>query len=117
MSIVVRGLCKHFGSLRAVDDVSFEIPSGGIVGLIGSNGAGKSTILRVLSTFLAPSLGEASIAGFDCVAEAARVRQSIGYLPEGLPGLNDARVEEYLKFRAQLKGVSHCDRRLEIDRV
>jgi ABC-2 type transport system ATP-binding protein len=117
MSIVVRGLCKQFGSLRAVDDVSFEIPSGGIVGLIGPNGAGKSTILRVLSTFLAPSAGMASIAGFDCAAEAAHVRQSIGYLPESLPGLNDARVDEYLAFRAQLKGVSRRDQRSEIDRV
>jgi ABC-2 type transport system ATP-binding protein len=117
MSIVVRELCKHFGSLRAVDDVSFEIPSGGIVGLIGPNGAGKSTILRILSTFLAPAAGEAFVAGFDCVAEAARVRQSIGYLPESLPGLNDARVDEYLTFRAQLKGISRRDRQSEIDRA
>jgi ABC-2 type transport system ATP-binding protein len=117
MSIVVRGLCRHFGPLRAVDNVSFEIPSGGIVGLIGSNGAGKSTILRILSTFLAPAAGEAFVAGFDCVAEAARVRQSIGYLPESLPTISDVRVEEYLCFRAQLKGVARRDRRSEIDRV
>ena len=117
MSIVVRGLCRHFGPLRAVENVSFEIPSGGIVGLIGPNGAGKSTILRILSTFLAPAAGEAFVAGFDCVAEAVRVRQSIGYLPESLPTISDVRVEEYLWFRAQLKGVVRRDRPSEVDRV
>jgi ABC-2 type transport system ATP-binding protein len=117
MSIVVQGLCRRFGSLRAVDAVSFEVPAGGIVGLIGLNGAGKSTVLRVLSTFLAPSAGRAWVAGFDCVAEAASVRKSIGYLPESLPGIHEARIEEYLWYRAQLKGITSRDRRSEIDRV
>src|SRR5437870_4353218 len=102
MSIVVCGLCKNFGWLQAVDRVSFEIPHGGIVGLIGPNGAGKSTILRILSTFLQPSAGCAQVAGFDCVADAGNVRQSIGYLPESLPAQSDVRIEEYLCFRAQL---------------
>ncbi|MGE5194584.1 MAG: ABC transporter ATP-binding protein [Deltaproteobacteria bacterium] len=116
MSIVVRNLCKAFGSLRAVDNVGFEIVSPGIVGLIGPNGAGKSTILRILATFLAPTAGYAAVAGCDCVTDAGRVRQSIGYLPESLPGQPDVRVEEYLSFRAQLKGVSRRDRRAELDR-
>lgn len=116
MSIVVRELCKSFGSLRAVDNVSFEIPSGGIVGLIGPNGAGKSTILRILTTFLSPTSGSAQIAGFDCGAEPQTVRKQIGYLPENPPAQADARVEEYLAFRAQLKGIARADRRNEIDR-
>src|SRR5262249_17250986 len=91
--------------------------SAGIVGLIGPNGAGKSTILRILSTFLSPDAGQAFVAGSDCIAEAARVRQSIGYLPESLPAIHDARVEEYLSFRAQLKGVVRRKARSEIDRV
>src|SRR5262249_57656757 len=94
MSIVVRGLCRHFGPLRAVENVSFEIPSGGIVGLIGSNGAGKSTILRILSTFLAPAAGAAFFARFDFVAQAARGRQSIGFLPPGLPANNHRPLHE-----------------------
>src|SRR5579872_5102925 len=92
MSIVVRGLCKSFGSLRAVDNVSFEIPFGGIIGLIGPNGAGKSTILRILTTFLAPTSGEAQIGGFDCGAEPQLVRKQLGYLPESPPAHADARV-------------------------
>jgi ABC-2 type transport system ATP-binding protein len=116
MSIVVRNLCKSFGPQRAVDNVSFAIPSSGITGLIGPNGAGKSTILRILATFLAPTAGSASVAGCDCVADAGGVRQSIGYLPESLPAQNEARVEEYLSYRAQLKGVARRGRRAEIDR-
>jgi len=116
MSIVVRGLCKSFGSLRAVDNVSFEIPFGGIIGLIGPNGAGKSTILRILTTFLAPTSGEAQIGGFDCGAEPQLVRKQLGYLPESPPAHADARVEEYLAFRARLKGIARADRALEIDR-
>ncbi len=116
MSIVVRNLCKTFGPLRAVDNVSFEIPAPGITGLIGPNGAGKSTILRILATFLAPTSGNAAVAGFDCVAQSASVRHAIGYLPESLPAQNEARVEEYLSFRAQLKGISRRERRAEIER-
>jgi ABC-2 type transport system ATP-binding protein len=116
MSIVVRELCKTFSALRAVDDVSFEIAPGGIVGLIGPNGAGKSTILRILATFLRPTSGRVAVGGFDGVADPARVRQCIGYLPESLPIQNQVRIEEYLWFRAQLKGVSRRGRGPEIDR-
>jgi ABC-2 type transport system ATP-binding protein len=116
MSIVVRNLCKVFGRLRAVDNVSFAIPAPGITGLIGLNGAGKSTILRILATFLTPTSGSAAVAGCDCVARAASVRQEIGYLAESLPAQNEARVEEYLSFRAQLKGISRRERRAEIER-
>jgi ABC-2 type transport system ATP-binding protein len=116
MSIVVRNLCKTFGALRAVDNVSFEIPSPGIVGLIGPNGAGKSTILRILTTFLAPASGHAAVAGYDCAADAESVRQAVGYLPETLPAHHEARVEEYLAFRAHLKGIARRERQTEIDR-
>src|SRR5262245_49298781 len=116
MSIVVRHLCKHFGPLRAVDNVSFEIPAAGIVGLIGPNGAGKSTVLRILSTFLQPTSGEVAVSGFDCAREPESVRQAIGYLPENPPGHSEARVEEYLSFRAALKGVARRHRKAEVDR-
>jgi ABC-2 type transport system ATP-binding protein len=116
MSIVVRELCKNFGALRAVDNVSFEIVPGAIVGLIGPNGAGKSTILRMLATFLRPTSGRVAVGGFDCLTDAASVRQCIGYLPENLPVQNEARIEEYLSFRAKLKGISRRERQTEIGR-
>ena len=116
MSIVVRELCRSFGTIRAVDQVSFEIPPASIVGLIGPNGAGKTTILRILSTFLAPTRGSVSVAGFDCALQAEQVRERLGYLPEALPGCHEARVVEYLGYRAQLKGIARRDRRTEVDR-
>ncbi len=116
MSIIVRDLCKNFGPLRAVDRVSFEIPRGGIVGLIGPNGAGKSTILRILTTFLQSSSGQVVVAGFDLAQNPAGARQQLGYLPENPPGSTEARVDEYLTYRAQLKGIGRRDRSQEIDR-
>jgi len=116
MSIVVRELCKCFGPVRAVDNVSFQIPFGGIVGLVGPNGAGKSTILRILSTFLQPTSGDVEVAGFDSRANPESVRQAIGYLPETPPNHSEARIEEYLSFRARLKGVAPRVRRTEVDR-
>lgn len=121
MSIVVRDLCKCYGALRAVDDVSFEIGSetrhdGGIVGLIGPNGAGKSTILRILTTFLQPTSGSVIVAGCNAATDPLGVRRQVGYLPDDPPGQAEARIQEYLEFRAQLKGISRRERRQEIDR-
>jgi len=116
MSIVVHGVRKTFGALRAVDDVGFEIPSGGIVGLIGPNGSGKTTILRMLSTFLPPDSGTIVVAGYDATRDPASIREHLGYLPEALPDHPDARVVEYLDFRARLKGITRTARIAEIDR-
>lgn len=116
MSIVARDLRKNFGALRAVDGVSFEIPARGVVGLIGPNGSGKTTILRMLSTFLEPTAGRIVIAGRDVAGDPIGVRRTIGYLPEALPGYDEARVEEFLEFRARLKGVPRGERRAEISR-
>jgi ABC-2 type transport system ATP-binding protein len=116
LSIVVRELCRDFGALRAVSNVSFDIPPGTIVGLIGPNGAGKSTILRILATFLRATSGDVAVAGIDARLDPAGVRQAIGYLPENPPGHNEARVDEYLSFRAHLKGIPRDTRRREVDR-
>src|SRR4029453_7594461 len=116
MSIVVRQLCKHFGPIRAVDNVSFELPSNGIVGLIGPNGAGKSTILRILATFLQATSGDVFVSGFDGALEPESVRQAVGSLPENPPGHSEARIEEYLSFRAALKGVPRRERKVEVGR-
>ncbi|MGQ0634720.1 MAG: ABC transporter ATP-binding protein [Planctomycetaceae bacterium] len=116
MSLVARELCKSFGPVRAVAGISFELAPGEIVGLIGPNGSGKSTVLRMLATFLRPTRGSAAVAGFDCVVQGGLARQCLGYLPEALPGYVDARVDEYLAYRAALKGVPRCRRRTECDR-
>ncbi|MBI3862763.1 MAG: ATP-binding cassette domain-containing protein [Planctomycetia bacterium] len=116
MSIVVRELTKTYGALRAVDGVSFDIGSSGLVGLIGPNGAGKSTILRIVSTFLSPTSGRVIVAGRDAAVDPQGVQRNIGYLPENPPGQHEARIEEYLAFRARLKGVDRRDRRNEVDR-
>jgi ABC-2 type transport system ATP-binding protein len=116
MSIVMRGVRKTFGAIRAVDNVDFEIPAGEIVGLIGPNGSGKTTILRMLATFLPPDAGTVLVAGCDAATDSAAIREQIGYLPETLPGYPDARVSEYLDYRARLKGIGRAGRAAEIDR-
>ena len=116
MTIVVRDLSKAYGALRAVRGVGFDIPRGTIVGLLGPNGAGKTTILRMLTTFLRPDSGSVEVAGFDTATQETEVRRRLGYLPEGLPIYPEARVSEYLDYRARLKGITSKSRKLEIDR-
>ena len=103
--IKVQGLCKRYGGVTAVDDVSFEVAKGEIVGFLGPNGAGKSTTMKMLSCYLPPTSGKAEIAGFDVFKESLRAREHIGYMPENVPLPLDLRVVEYLRFRAALKGV------------
>lgn len=116
MSIVVRDLRRNFGAVRAVDGVSFELSDGAIVGLIGPNGSGKSTILRMLATFLRPTAGRIVVGGRDAALDPTGVRRLIGYLPEALPAYAGARVDEFLEYRARLKGINRKVRRAEMDR-
>ena len=103
--ILVDRVSKHYGSFVAVDDVSFTVAPGEVVGFLGPNGAGKSTTLRMLTGFLAPSAGSISIAGFDALRSPLEVKRRIGYMPEAVPLYLEMRVSEYLRYRAQLKGV------------
>jgi ABC-2 type transport system ATP-binding protein len=103
--IRVQHLTKRFGDRVAVDDVSLEIRPGEIIGFLGPNGAGKSTTLRMLTGFLRPSAGSISIGGVDAIAQPVKARSLLGYLPESVPLYGELRVEEYLTFRARLKGV------------
>jgi len=103
--LAVRNLAKRFGDVPALQDVTFEVGRGEIVGFLGPNGAGKTTTLRILSTYLTPDSGTASIAGHDTAREPMAVRRQLGYLPEHPPLYLDHTVLEYLRFCAALRGV------------
>ncbi|MEX2215463.1 MAG: ATP-binding cassette domain-containing protein, partial [Phycisphaeraceae bacterium] len=97
--IEVQDLVKWYGPVLAVDHLSFAIPQGKIVGFLGPNGAGKTTTIRMLTGYLPPTSGRATIAGLDVLKQADEARRLIGYLPETTPLYLEMRVEEYLHFR------------------
>ncbi len=104
--IEVEHLTKRYAGHTAVDDLSFSVEKGEIVGFLGPNGAGKSTTMRILSCFLPATSGTARVAGYDVFTDSLKVRQSLGYLPESVPLYTEMRVTEYLNHRAALKGLS-----------
>ena len=97
--IKVEGLSKRYARNVAVDDVSFEVEKGQIVGFLGPNGAGKTTTMRILTCFLPPTAGTANVAGFDVMQQPMEVKKRIGYLPETPPLYPDMEVGEYLDLR------------------
>jgi ABC-2 type transport system ATP-binding protein len=103
--IDVENLSKTYSGFRAVQDISFHVNKGEIVGFLGPNGAGKSTTMKVLAGYLPPTDGKIRIAGFDVVNDSIEVRKRIGYMPENVPLYTDMRVNEFLRFRAELKKV------------
>src|SRR5690606_5397857 len=103
--IEVENLKKSYGSHAAVRGLSFEVPSGQVCGFLGPNGAGKSTTLRMLTGFVAPTEGTIKIGGIDALARPIEARRQIGYMPEACPLYPEMRVDEYLRYRAELKGV------------
>ena len=113
--ISVHNLSKYFGPVLAIDRVSFEVARGEIVGFLGPNGAGKTTTMRILTSYLPATSGVAKVAGYDVMTQSYEVRQNIGYLPESVPMYGEMRVDEYLEFRAKLKGVGRKDRPRRID--
>jgi ABC-2 type transport system ATP-binding protein len=113
--IEVKNLTKYFGPVLAVDRVSFSVDRGEIVGLLGLNGAGKTTTMRILTTFLPATTGSAKLAGFDVRTQSLEVRRRIGYLPENVPLYPEMRVEEYLEYRAKLKGLGRRERPARIE--
>jgi ABC-2 type transport system ATP-binding protein len=108
--IEVENLSKIYGTTRAIQDVSFEVAKGEILGFLGPNGAGKTTTMRILAGFLPATSGTARIAGYDVHEQSMDVRQRIGYLPENPPLYPDMSVEGFLHFVARIKGVSSGDR-------
>src|SRR4026207_154885 len=105
--IKVEHLTKRYAGHTAIQDLSFEVGKGEIMGFLGPNGAGKSTTMRILSSFMPPTSGRASIAGFDVFEQSLQARAHLGYMPENVPLYSDMRVTEYLRYRASLKGVQH----------
>lgn len=110
-------LTKRYGGFAAVDGASFEVEKGRVAGFLGLNGAGKTTTMRMISCFMPPTSGSVSVAGFDSVSKSEEVRARIGYLPERVPVYDDMRVEEYLSYRAKLKGVRGGAVREAVDSV
>jgi ABC-2 type transport system ATP-binding protein len=115
--ISVRNLSKRYGSFLAVDDISFDVERGGVVGFLGPNGAGKTTTIRILACYHPASSGSASVAGFDVFSDSMEVRRRLGYLPESTPLYPEMRVREYLHFRGKLRGMGLSDRETAIRRV
>src|SRR2546429_1971709 len=101
----VEGVSKRFDGVTAVDQVSFTVDRGQIVGFLGPNGAGKSTTMRILASFMPASGGVARVAGYDVFSQSMEVRKRIGYLPENVPLYVDMTVASYLEFVAEVKGV------------
>jgi ABC-2 type transport system ATP-binding protein len=115
--IDVQGLIKDFGKTRAVDGVSFSVRPGEIMGLLGPNGSGKTTIMRVLTGFFPPSEGRVTIDGLDVEQDGLAARERIGYLPENVVLYPDLSVRRFLTFCAEVKGVPSATRRARIDEV
>jgi len=105
MMIKVENLTKRYAGVTAINDLNFEVEKGEIVGFLGPNGAGKSTTMKILTSYLPATSGRATIAGFDVFEQSVEARKRIGYLPENTPLYTDMRVHEYLRYRANLKGV------------
>lgn len=115
--IHVSNLTKFYGDYQAVRDVSFDVERGQVVGFLGPNGAGKSTTMRILAGYLAATSGRATIAGLDVLWNPVEVRRRIGYMPESCPLYPEMRVQEYLMFRAGIKGLHGGEARRRLDHV
>jgi len=115
--IKINNVSKQFGSFNALNQVSFDIEAGEIVGLVGKNGAGKTTLMRILTSYYRASSGTVSIDGEEVTQSAITVRKKIGYLPETPPLYLDMSVKRFLKFAAEIKGVTKQKRTSRLERV
>jgi ABC-2 type transport system ATP-binding protein len=117
LMIRVENLTKDYGPVRAVDKVTFNVRKGEVLGFLGPNGAGKSTTMKMLTCYLAPTAGSATVAGFDVFSESLEVRRRLGYLPEDTPLYRDMTVLEYLEFAAEMRKMDPSKRGARIKEV
>jgi ABC-2 type transport system ATP-binding protein len=115
--IEVQNLVKHYGSVKAVDNISFTVEKGEILGFLGPNAAGKTTTMRIITGYMPASAGTVKVAGYDVFEQGLEVKKRIGYLPENPPLYYDMRVREYLTFVARIKGVNPKTINAEVARV
>jgi len=115
--IEVKNVTKRFGDIVAVDDVSFRVEKGEIVGFLGPNAAGKTTTMRILTNYMPATSGTATVAGFDVFEDPMEVKRRIGYLPENPPLYLDMKVDDYLEFVAAINGVERNEIPKNVDRV
>jgi ABC-2 type transport system ATP-binding protein len=115
--IEAKSLCKSYGFFKAVDDLSFKVESGQVLGFLGPNGAGKSTTMKMLTGFLAPTSGTALINGIDVVENPVEARKNIGYLPEGAPSYGEMTVLQFLTFVARARLIGERDVAASVDKA
>ncbi|MBE7493462.1 MAG: ATP-binding cassette domain-containing protein [Verrucomicrobiaceae bacterium] len=115
--IQVKNLRKEFGSKVAVDDVSFKVEKGEVLGFLGPNGAGKSTTMRMVTGYFRPTAGSVTLGGIDMIDEPERAKQILGYLPENAPLYSDMTVVSFLGFCAEMRGIYGAAKLKAIDRV
>jgi ABC-2 type transport system ATP-binding protein len=115
--IEVQNLTKDYGRHRAIDDISFSVEKGEILGFLGPNAAGKTTLMRILTCFFPPTMGRATVAGYDCFEDSLEVRKRVGYLPERVPLYEDMTTCDYLTFAAGVKGMPAKEIKSGVGRV
>src|SRR5690348_2598650 len=116
--IEVQGLVKTYGAKRAVDGVSFSVKRGDILGFLGPNGAGKSTTMKMITGYLRPDAGAATVDGVNVIDDPVNVKRKLGYLPESAPAYPEMTVEEFLNFIADIRGFRSGDaKRAQVDRA
>jgi ABC-2 type transport system ATP-binding protein len=115
--IEVKDLTRYYGPKKAIADVSFRVNKGEILGLLGPNAAGKTTTMRILTCYMPPTSGTATVGGYDIFEQSLEVRKITGYLPENPPLYTDLTVEDYLNFVAKLKGIEKNRIKAEVDTV
>jgi ABC-2 type transport system ATP-binding protein len=115
--IKTQNLAKNFDGIQAVDDLTFTVEPGEVLGFLGPNGAGKSTTMRMLAGFITPSGGSASICGHDVVQDPIAAKSALGYLPEGAPHYGEMTVGSFLDFIADLRGLTGAHRKSRLDYV
>jgi ABC-2 type transport system ATP-binding protein len=115
--VEIENLKKRFGPFTAVQDVSFEVKKGEVLGFLGPNGAGKSTTMKMITGFLTPTAGRVTVAGFDIDKDPLEVKRRIGYLPEGAPAYPDMTPLEFLDFIAQIRGFQGKEKQQRIDKT